>query len=175
MRERSTVALTMLHLPAVNTPRFEVVRNRLPNHPQPLPPIYQPEVIARAAVRAALSPRREVRIGWSTTKAIFGQRFIPGLLDRYLAKAAWDGQQTDELPPGHPVRHDADNLDTPLPGDRGAHGPFHATARRRSSQEWLRPRRVGGAHGRRVGRRRRIGARSVEVNVSAFGLGAIIA
>jgi NAD(P)-dependent dehydrogenase (short-subunit alcohol dehydrogenase family) len=138
IHERSKIALTMLHLPAVNTPQFEVVRNRLPKHPHPVPPIYEPEVIARAAVRAVLSPRREVWIGWSTMKAIVGQRLIPGLLDRYLARAAWDSQQTDALPIGHPARHDADNLDAPLPGDRGAHGPFHAAARTRSSQQWLR-------------------------------------
>src|SRR5206468_1037220 len=89
IHERSGVQLTMLQLPAVNTPQFEVVRNRLPEHPQPVPPIYQPEVIARAAVRAAVKPRREVWIGWSTVKAIIGQRLIPGVLDGYLARNAW--------------------------------------------------------------------------------------
>jgi short-subunit dehydrogenase len=138
IRQRSAVVLTMLHLPAVNTPQFEVVRNRLPKHPQPVPPIYQPEVVARATVRSVLHPRRETWIGWSTSKAIIGQRFIPGLLDRYLAKNAWESQQTDHLPPGHPARHDRDNVDQPIPGDRGAHGPFDARARRHSSKAWLR-------------------------------------
>jgi len=138
IRERSGIALTMLQLPAVNTPQFEVVRNRLQRHPQPVPPIYQPEVIARAVVRAALRPRRERWIGWSTTKAILGQRLMPGLLDRYLSAHAWEAQETDLLPPGHPRRHDRDNVDEPLPGDRGAHGPFDARARAWSRSVWAR-------------------------------------
>jgi len=138
VHERSAIALTMVHLPAVNTPQFEVVRSRLSKHPQPVPPIYQPEVIARVAVEAALRPKREVWVGWSTTQAILGQRIIPGLLDRYLAHAAWDAQETDELPAGHPRHHEHDNLDAPLPGDQGAHGPFDARARSFSSREWLR-------------------------------------
>ena len=137
-RERSGIRVTMLQLPAVNTPQFEVVRNRLPKHPQPVPPIYQPEVIARAAVRAALHPKREMWLGWSTTMAIVGQRLVPGFLDRYLAKRAWEGQETDELPAGHPPRHDRDNVDAPLPGDRGAHGPFDARARTFSTKLWAR-------------------------------------
>src|SRR5690606_29443949 len=119
-RERSKIAVTMLQLPAVNTPQFDVVRNRLGDHPQPVPPIYQPEIIARAAVHAALYPKREMWIGWNTVKAILGQRFIPGFLDRYLATAAWESQTTLELPPGHPRHHDEDNVDAPLSGDRGA-------------------------------------------------------
>jgi short-subunit dehydrogenase len=138
IRERSGVAVTMLQLPAVNTPQFEVVRNRLPKHPQPVPPIYQPEVIAQAAVHAALNPRREVWIGWSTTEAIVGQRLIPGALDRYLSKRAWEAQETDQLPAGHPLRHDRDNVDHPLPGDRGAHGPFDDRARTFSTKLWAR-------------------------------------
>jgi NAD(P)-dependent dehydrogenase (short-subunit alcohol dehydrogenase family) len=135
---RSGVAVTMLQLPAVNTPQFEVVRNRLPEHPQPVPPIYQPEVIARVAVRAALKPRREIWIGWSALKAILGQRLIPGALDGYLARNAWSAQETELLPPGHPRRHDRDNVDAPLPGDRGAHGPFDARARSYTSEVWFR-------------------------------------
>ena len=137
-RERSRIRVTMLQLPAVNTPQFDVVRSRLPDHPQPVPPVYQPEVIARAAVHAALHPRREIWIGWNTVKAIIGQRFIPGLLDRYLAKVAWDGQTTRALPPGHPIEHREDNLDAPLPGDRGAHGPFDHIAKTSSTTFWLR-------------------------------------
>jgi short-subunit dehydrogenase len=138
IRTRSRVAVTTLQLPAVNTPQFDVVRNKLPGHPQPVPPIYQPEVIAEAAVLAVRRPKREMWIGWSTTKAIIGQRLIPGLLDRYFARRAWDGQMTDELPAGHPRRHDRDNLDTPIPGDRGAHGVFDARARRWSTRLWAR-------------------------------------
>lgn len=138
IRERSRIAITMLHLPAVNTPQFEVVRSRLTKHPQPAPPIYQPEVIARVVVRAADRPRREIWIGWSTTKAILGQRLIPGLLDEYLASHAWESQETNKLPPGHALRHAKDNVDTPLPGDRGAHGPFDGRARSFSTQPFLR-------------------------------------
>lgn len=138
IHERSKIRISMLDLPAVNTPQFEVVRNRLPGHPQPVPPIYQPEVVAEVAVRAALRPRREIWIGWTTTKAIVGQRIAPGLLDRYLAWRAWDSQQTETLPEGHPPRHERDNVDVPIPGDRGAHGPFDARSRRTSTQVWLR-------------------------------------
>jgi NAD(P)-dependent dehydrogenase (short-subunit alcohol dehydrogenase family) len=138
LHERSNVKVTMLQLPAVNTPQFEVVRSRLPGHPFPVPPVYQPEVIARAAVHAVLHPRREVWLGWSATKAIAGQRVIPGPLDKYLAKRAWDGQMTDDLPPGHPRTHNRDNVDKPLPGDPGAHGPFDAQARTWSTKLWAR-------------------------------------
>lgn len=136
IRERSGVSVCMLQLPAVNTPQFEVVRNRLPGHPQPVPPIYQPEVIARAAVHAVLHPRRELWIGWRTTCAIVGQRLIPGALDTYVAKRAWDSQTTVALPPGHPPSHQQDNLYGSIAGDRGAHGPFGSRARRRSLQVW---------------------------------------
>lgn len=138
IHDGSKVAVTMLQLPAVNTPQFDVVRNKLPEHPQPVPPIYQPEVVARAALHAALHPKREVWIGWSATKAIIGQRLIPGVLDRYLAKRAWTAQETDQLPPGHPLKHHRDNVDQPLPGDRGAHGVFDARARSMSTKMWLR-------------------------------------
>jgi NAD(P)-dependent dehydrogenase (short-subunit alcohol dehydrogenase family) len=141
LHERSGVKLTMLQLPAVNTPQFEVVRNRLGRHPQPVPPIYEPETIARAAVRAALRPGRETWIGWSTVKAILGQRLAPGLLDRYLARHAWDSQVTEDLPPGHPRHHDRDNVDEPIPGDRGAHGPFDRRSRD-TARTWVRIRPV---------------------------------
>jgi NADP-dependent 3-hydroxy acid dehydrogenase YdfG len=138
IHERSKIRVTMLQLPAVNTPQFEVVRSRLPEHPQPVPPIYQPEVIAEAALHAALRPRREVWVGWSSAKAILAQRLMPGVLDRYLARKAWDAQHTDDLPPGHPIKHDRDNVDAALPGDRGAHGPFDQRARNSSARLWAR-------------------------------------
>jgi short-subunit dehydrogenase len=138
IRERSAIAITMLQLPAVNTPQFEVVRNRLGKHPQPVPPVYQPELIAKAAVQAALHPRREMWLGFSTAKAIIAQRLAPGFLDRYLSRHAWDAQQTDDLPYGHPPKHSADNLDAPLPGDRGAHGPFDDRARSVDVPLWIR-------------------------------------
>jgi NADP-dependent 3-hydroxy acid dehydrogenase YdfG len=133
VHDRSRVKVSMLQLPAVNTPQFDVVRSRLPNHPQPVPPIYEPEVIARACLHVAEHPRRELWIGWSAVKAILGQKVIPGILDRYLGRMGYAAQQTDEpVPPNRP-----DNVDAPLPGDRGAHGDFDARARSRSSELWL--------------------------------------
>ena len=98
-------------------------------------------MIARAAVLATLRPRREMWIGWSAVKAIVGQRLFPGFLDRYLAKRAWSGQETSHLPPGHPLRHERDNVDAPLPGDRGARGIFDSRARSFSTRLWVRRRR----------------------------------
>lgn len=138
IHEGSAIAVTMIQLPAVNTPQFEVVRSRLPDHPQPVPPIYQPEVIARATVHAALHPRREMWITWRVTEAILSQRFIPGFMDRFLSKRAWDTQVTKELPEGHPRRHDRDNVDAPISGDLGAHGPFDARSRNFSVKLWSR-------------------------------------
>ena len=137
IRERSKIALTMLQLPAVNTPQFEVVRNRLEKHPQPVPPVHQPELIAAAIVHAALHPRREMWLGWSTVKAILAQRVAPGFLDEYLARHAWESQQTDDLPPGHPTKHFRDNLDAPVRGDLGARGPFDDRARSFDLRLWL--------------------------------------
>jgi NAD(P)-dependent dehydrogenase (short-subunit alcohol dehydrogenase family) len=138
IHERSKVKICHLQLPAVNTPQFDVVRNKLGDHPHPVPPVYQPEIIAAAAVKAALHPKREVWIGWSTFEAIIGQRLIPGFLDRYLARKAWGAQKTRRLPPGHPLHHQADNLDGPVPGDKGAHGPFDAEARSPQRERRLR-------------------------------------
>jgi NAD(P)-dependent dehydrogenase (short-subunit alcohol dehydrogenase family) len=139
IHERSRIRVCMLQLPAVNTPQFEVVRSRLPRRPQPVPPIYQPEVVARAAVYAARHPSRELWIGLSTVKAIVGQRLIPALLDRYLSKRGWDGQMTDEAAIERP-----DNLERTIPGDRGAHGRFGDRARKRSPEVFLR------THGRLI-------------------------
>ena len=139
IHDRSPVRLTMLQLPAVNTPQFDVVRTRLPRHPRPVPPVYQPEVIARAVADAIERPPRELWIGFSAIEAIAGTRVFPGLLDRYLARTGYSAQQTDEpVEPGRP-----DNLEAPLPGDRGAHGDFDAESRDRSVELWLRGHRLG--------------------------------
>lgn len=119
IHEKSKVRVTMVQLPAVNTPQFDVVRNKLGRHAHPVPPIHQPEPIAQAILRAAEHPQRERWVGWSTVQAIVGQFFLPGFLDRYLARRAWESQVTNRLPPTT-----SDNLLKPLPGDRGAHGPF---------------------------------------------------
>jgi hypothetical protein len=134
--ERSRVKITMLQLPALNTPQFDVVRNKLGQHARPVGTTYQPEIVADAVLHAIARPSRELWVGWSTVAAIVGQRLAPGLMDRYLARVAWDGQVTARLPP---TRHD--NVDAPLPGDRGAHGAFDAEARPVSFELWARTHR----------------------------------
>lgn len=133
MNESSGVRVTMVQLPAVNTPQFDTVRTRLPRHPQPVPPIYQPEVAARAIVTAATHPdRREWWVGASTMVTLLGNAVAPGLGDRYLARTGVNSQQTDE-----PVEHDRpDNLYQPVPGSGATHGDFDARAKDRSIQ-WL--------------------------------------
>ena len=121
IHQRKNIRITMVQLPAVNTPQFTWCRTRLPKHPEPVPPIYQPEVPARAIVHAAYHWRREWCVGASTVMAVMGSKFIPGLLDHYLAgKRAWEGQETGQ--PVSPQR--PDNLFEPVPGDYGAHGIF---------------------------------------------------
>jgi hypothetical protein len=135
--EKSRIRVSMLQLPAVNTPQFDVVRTRLLRKPKPVPPIFQPEVIAKAALYAAQNPARELWVGGSAVKAILGQRVIPGLLDRYLGRVGYDAQQTEE--PIEPYR--PDNVFAPLPGDRGAHGRFDGESRNFSLEVWARIRR----------------------------------
>jgi NAD(P)-dependent dehydrogenase (short-subunit alcohol dehydrogenase family) len=134
LREGSRITVTSVHLPAINTPQFEVVRTRLPRHPRPVPPIYQPEVAAAAILHAADHGGRERWIGRATIATILGERVAPALLDRYLARTGIDAQQTDEpVPAGRP-----DNLEHPLPGDRGAHGRFGDAAATVSLSAWAR-------------------------------------
>jgi NAD(P)-dependent dehydrogenase (short-subunit alcohol dehydrogenase family) len=134
LHDGSAVRVTMVHMPALNTPQFGWVRSRLAFKAQPMPPIYQPEVGAEAVVYAALHPeRRELSVGMRTVEAIWGNRLVPGALDRSLARTGFRAQQTDEREaPGRP-----DNLWSPLPGDHGAHGAFDRRARTRSTQFWI--------------------------------------
>jgi NAD(P)-dependent dehydrogenase (short-subunit alcohol dehydrogenase family) len=125
LHERSHVHLTMVQMPALNTPQFNLVRTRLPRHPQPVRPIYQPEVAAEAILWAAARRRRELWVGRSTPLVIVGNRVAPWLGDRYLARTGFDSQQTDE-PVDGAVR--PDNLFEPVPGDHGAHGQFDEQA-----------------------------------------------
>jgi len=126
----SRVKLTMVQLSAFNTPQFDWGKACIAKQPQPVPPIFQPEVAAEAIYDAALRPRREWWVGWPAVKAILGQRVVPGMLDRLLARRGYSGQHTDEpLPPGR-----RDNLHAPVPGDHGAHGRFDARAKSRSLQ-----------------------------------------
>src|SRR5690242_14991757 len=138
LHEGSGVQITVVQMPAVNTPQFSWVRSRLPRHPQPVPPIYQPEVAARGVLYAADHPgRRQYWIGASTAATILANRVVPALLDRYLARTGYDSQQTGE-PEGHGR---PDNLFQPLDGpdgrDHGAHGVFDQRSHPRSLQLWL--------------------------------------
>jgi NAD(P)-dependent dehydrogenase (short-subunit alcohol dehydrogenase family) len=133
IHDRKSIHITMVQLPAMNTPQFTWGRTRLPRHPQPVPPIFEPEVAARAIVWSVHHPRREVAVGWPTVKAIWGNKFIPGWLDKYLATMAYAGQQTDQpVPADRP-----DNLFEPVPGDFGAHGIFTDRSSDFSWQWWL--------------------------------------
>jgi len=115
------------------------VKSRLPTKPQPVPPIFQPEVAADAIVWAADHDRPEVYVGWPTVKAIVGDKIAPQLLDHYLARTGYQSQQTDE--PADPNRRD--NLWQPVPGDRGAHGEFDSRSRSFSWYFWFSRHRGG--------------------------------
>jgi NADP-dependent 3-hydroxy acid dehydrogenase YdfG len=131
--EGSRVHVTMVQLPAHNTPQFDWGRTKMPRAPQPVPPIFQPEVAANAVWYAATHRRRELFVAWPSIKAILGERVAPGLLDTYLAHTGYDSQQTDEpVQPGRP-----DNLFEPAPGAHGAHGRFDERAKRRSAMLWV--------------------------------------
>jgi len=132
LHDQSCVRLTMVQLPAVNTPQFGWVKSRLPRKAQPVPPIFQPEVAAEAIYFAAHNPRREFYVGLPSVKAIVANKIAPGLLDHFLARTGYDSQQYDgEEDPNRP-----DNLWHPVPGDHGAHGAFDARARNWSPQLW---------------------------------------
>jgi NAD(P)-dependent dehydrogenase (short-subunit alcohol dehydrogenase family) len=134
IHDRSRVQITMVQMPAMNTPQFAWVRSRLPHKAQPVPPIYQPEVGAEAIVWAALHSRRELYVGMPTLKAIMGNKVAPGMLDRYLATHAYSGQQTGE--PADP--NSPDNLYEPVGGaEIAAHGSFDGRSRERSPELWF--------------------------------------
>ncbi|MFX0581263.1 SDR family oxidoreductase [Nocardia nepalensis] len=137
MHEGSNAHITIVQAPAVNTPQFSWVLSRLPKRPQPVPPIYQPEIIARAIVFAAKHPqRKEYWVGASTTGTLLAQRIAPALLDRYLARTGYDSQQTDADADARPhnLWEPVDRTGGP---DFGAHGDFDDRAHRHSPQTWL--------------------------------------
>ncbi|MEX2272604.1 MAG: SDR family oxidoreductase, partial [Vicinamibacterales bacterium] len=136
IHDRSAVRLTQVHLPAVNTPQSERQRNKMPNRQQPVPPLFSPEAIAEAILWAADHAPRQMLVGMQTVKAVWGQKFIPGPLDRYLARAGWEPQFVDA-----PNDQRADMLFETLPGDPGAHGPFRDRERQR---DWQMRLRMGG-------------------------------
>jgi NAD(P)-dependent dehydrogenase (short-subunit alcohol dehydrogenase family) len=137
MHTGSGVRITTVHLPALNTTQFGLVRARMPRNPRPVAPVFQPEVAARAIVFASEHPqRREHWVAGSTVMTILGSRLTPGVLgDRYLAKTGFDSQQTDE--PVDARRRETDYLFAPVPGDHGAHGEFGDEAKASSRQVWL--------------------------------------
>lgn len=132
LHDKSRVVVTMVQMPALNTPQFGWVKSRLPGKAQPVPPIFQPEVAAEAIVFASKNRRREIYVGLPTVIAILGNKVLPGLGDWYLGKTGYQGQQTAE--PEDPQR--PDNLYAPVPGDAGAHGRFDDRASRFSPQLW---------------------------------------
>ncbi|HEY7123665.1 MAG TPA: SDR family oxidoreductase [Ktedonobacterales bacterium] len=133
LHDQSKVSVTMVQMPAMNTPQFNWMKTRLPRKAQPVPPIYQPEVAARAVYWAAHHQRRRMEVGLSTAIAINGNKLAQWLGDWYLAKTGYDSQQYDgEVPSNRP-----DNLWEPAPGNYGAHGDFDQRAKNRSLQVWL--------------------------------------
>ncbi|WP_235174740.1 SDR family oxidoreductase [Tomitella biformata] len=137
LHERSAVRTTMVQMPAVNTPQFSWVLSRLPRQAQPVPPIYQPEVAARAVVYAADHPRRrEYWVGASTVGTLAANALVPGLLDRYLAATGFDSQQTSDTRPADQRANLWEPADGPDGRDYGAHGIFDGQATARCGQLW---------------------------------------
>ncbi len=122
--------MTMVHLPGLNTPQFEHCRSKMPYKPQPVPPIFEPEIAADAIVWATHHRRRAVYVGSSTVATILGNRVAASFVEWYLARTGYSGQQTSQPEPG--VR--AGNLFEPVQGDPGAHGPFDARSHEHSAQ-----------------------------------------
>ena len=132
IHDKSNVRASTVQMPAMNTPQFGWVKSRLPNNPQPVPPIYQPEIGAEAVHFVAHHERREMYVGYPTVEAIVGNKIVPSLGDWYLGRGGYEAQQTDEpVPPGR-----KDNLYEPVPGDHGAHGSFDERSIEFSSQLW---------------------------------------
>jgi NAD(P)-dependent dehydrogenase (short-subunit alcohol dehydrogenase family) len=132
IHDGSHIIATMVQMPALNTPQFDWCKSRMPRKAQPVPPIYQPEVAAKAIVYASKNNRREIYVGLSTVIAIIGNKLFPRLGDLYLGKTGIKGQQTDE--PADPDK--PNNLYEPVGGDPGAHGRFDDRAHSFSPQLW---------------------------------------
>lgn len=138
LHEKSNVRVTMVQMPAVNTPQFSWVLSRLPNQAQPVPPIYEPGLVSRAVVYAADHPRRrEYWVGGSTMATLAANAIAPGLLDRYLARTGFDSQQTDDPRPADQAANLWEPADGPDGCDFGADGIFTDQAKSRSVQMWL--------------------------------------
>jgi short-subunit dehydrogenase len=162
LHQHSQVHVTMVQMPALNTPQFDWARTRMPGRPQPVPPIYEPEVAARAIYWAARHRRRELLVGASTVAAVWGTRLLAPLLDRYMARTAYDAQIGQQ-----PLQADRpDNLWHTVPGHHVTRGRFNGKVRRHSTELWLSTHRTallgaglaGLALAGLAGRRRRAGA-----------------
>lgn len=140
LHDGSRVRVTMLQMPALNTPQFRWVKSRLPNKAQPVPPIFQPEVAADAIVFASSHPRREFLVGWPSVKAVLGNKLAPGYADRILARMGYDAQQTDG--PEDPNR--PHNLRESVGGKHSTRGDFGERSRE-SSLQWTISKHRGGA------------------------------
>jgi NAD(P)-dependent dehydrogenase (short-subunit alcohol dehydrogenase family) len=140
LHDHSPVRITVVQMPALNTPQFDWVKSRLPRRAQPVPPIFQPEVAAAAILFAANHRRRQIFVGGSTVAAVQGNKLMPGWLDHYLGRTGYDAQQTDE--PEDPNR--PNNLWQPVEGDRGAHGRFDSQASASSPELWISTHRPSG-------------------------------
>lgn len=137
LHDRSQVRVTMVQMPAVNTPQFDWVLSRLPHHAQPVPPIYQPELAARAVVYAADHPRRrEYWVGGSTAGTLLVNAVAPGLLDRYLARTAFASQQTDQPRSADQPANLWEPADGATGHDFGTHGSFDDRSTAHSVQLW---------------------------------------
>jgi NADP-dependent 3-hydroxy acid dehydrogenase YdfG len=133
LHDKSQVKVTTVQLPAMNTPQFDWMRNKMPNKPRPMGVIFQPEAAAKTIYHAAYHPEREYKVGFSTLEAIVGNKLLPMVGDWVLAKNGFKGQQTDE-----PAEKDGlDNLFTPAPGLFGAHGRFNRMAKGKSEIGWM--------------------------------------
>ena len=133
LHDKSGVRVTMVQMPALNTPQFDWALSRMPGAPRPVPPVYQPEVAARAVVWAATHPRRELWVGLSSMKAIIANKIAPGCLDRYLARNAYEAQERDiPTDPERPV-----DLWHPVPHEHKERGAFDAQAKATSATLWL--------------------------------------
>jgi len=137
LHEKSNVHVTMVQMPAVNTPQFSWVLSRLPHHAQPVPPIYQPEVAARGVLYAADHPkRREYWVGASTAATLAANALAPGLLDRYLGKTGFSSQQTKQKQPPDAPANLWEPADGPDGKDFGTHGIFDSKAKTTAPQLW---------------------------------------
>jgi short-subunit dehydrogenase len=139
IHDKSNIRISMVNMPALNTTQFVWTKNKMPHKARPTGTIYQPEIAADAILYVAEHNRRQIMVGYTTVEATLGEKVIPGVLDEYLAHAAWEGSMLDEpVDPNQP-----DNFWEPLAGDHGAHGPFDRQAHGFSPQLWVSKHRAG--------------------------------